>query len=218
MKVRTLQAAALAAGLASLLVSVAQAQTGRGAAAPPPSQAPLAEGPPIANLCVWRPQEITAASKVGQVVLTRLKVLGSQINAELQPERDGINTEAKTLQTQQASMDQATLQARAANLDLRKNTYVKKAQLRQQQLEATQAVQLDTIRKQMAPIVRDLYQQHHCSILFDYDSGSITQASPAMDLSREAQAALDVKIQSLTFDLMTPEQLSAFAASQQQQR
>ena len=214
MKVRTLQAAALAAGLASLLVSVAQAQTGRGA--PPPSEGPVAEGPPIANLCVWRPQEVIGASKVGQAVVGRLKIIGSQINAELQPERDGINTEAKTLQTQQATMDQATLQARAANLDLRKDNYVKKAQLRQQQLQATQAVQLDTIRKQMGPIIRDLYQQHRCSILLDFDAGGITQANPAMDLSREAQAALDVRIQSLTFDLMTPEQLSALAASQQQ--
>ncbi|HEY1752369.1 MAG TPA: OmpH family outer membrane protein [Caulobacteraceae bacterium] len=218
----------LIAGLAAgaLVASASYAQTrgaarpaaARPAAAPSPSAAPMAEGPPIPGLCVWRGQQVAAASKVGQAVFARLRVLGSQINAELSPERDGINTAAKQLQGQQATMDQATLQAQAANLDLRKNNYVKKAQQRQQQLEATQAVQFDTIRKQLTPVITELYQQHHCSVLFDADQGAVSQVSPAMDLSRDAVAGLDAKIQTLTFDLMTPEQVAALAQQQQQQR
>jgi outer membrane protein len=209
--------AGLAAG--ALVASASYAQT-RGAthpaAAPPPQEAPMAEGPTIPGLCVWRSQEVIGASKVGQAVVARLKVIGGQINAELQPERDGITQERHILDTQGSTLDQATLQARQANWQLRYSNFEKKAQQRQQQVQATQAVQIDTIRKQLAPVVRDIYQQHHCSILFDADGGAVSQVSAGMDLSREAVVGLDAKLQSLPFDLMTPEQVSALVAQQQQ--
>jgi|SRR5580658_3324613 Skp family chaperone for outer membrane proteins len=229
---RPLRAAALAACAVSLLASAGQAQTTahRTAAAAPPSAAPPAEapaavtqGPPIASLCTWSPKGVIATSKVGQYVFTRLKTLDGQIRAELQPSADGLENEGKTLQAQQATMDQATLQVRAATYKQHQSELQKKAQLRSDQWEATKEVELDTISKQMMPVVRDLYQQHRCSILFNVDSGGITNVSPAMDLSLEVVNALNAKVQSLQFDLMTEEQLRALVAQaqaqgQQQQR
>src|SRR4029077_11928268 len=103
----------------------------------------------IPGVCVISFNEIIGASKVGQAVVARLKVLGSQVNAELQPEADGIRTDGKALEAQQASLDAATLQARKANLDLRVSNFEKREQLRQQEMQSTQQKQFGVIAKQV---------------------------------------------------------------------
>src|ERR1700744_3272402 len=108
----------LLAGLAAsaLLVSgAASAAPG----APAPAAAPIRQGPAIAGYCVFSINEVLGGSKVGQAVVARLKVLGSQVNAELQPEADGIRTDERALESSQASLDAATLQAKRSNLELR---------------------------------------------------------------------------------------------------
>ena len=123
-------------------------------------------------------------------MFTRLKTLDGQIRAELQPTADGLENEAKTLQAQQATMDQATLQVRAATYKQHQQELQKKAQTRSDQWEATKEIELDTISKQMMPLVRDLYEQHRCSILSNVDSGGVNNVNPAMDLSRDVVNAL----------------------------
>jgi Skp family chaperone for outer membrane proteins len=189
----------LLAGLAvsALIVSGASAAPATPAA---PAAAAITQGPPIPGYCVFSINEIIGGSKVGQAVVARLKVLGSQVNAELQPEADSIRTDGKALEGQAAGMDQATLQARQANLRLRVDNFQKREQLRQQEMQATQQKQFGVILKQLDPIMRGIYQEHHCSVLVDGDSGGVRMISPAMDLSSAAVSGLDLKIQTLTFD------------------
>jgi outer membrane protein len=194
MNVRTLLVAGLAASALAALAPIASAQTG---AAPTP---PIAQGPPIPGYCVFSLNEIISGSKVGQAVVARLKVLGAQVGAELQPEVDSIRTDGRALQAQASTMDQATLQARQANLQLRATNFQKREQLRQQEMQATQQKQLGVIGKELTPIMNQIYAQHHCSILVDADSGGVRIVNPAMDLSPGAISALDLKIQTLTFD------------------
>jgi Skp family chaperone for outer membrane proteins len=194
MNVRSLLVAGLAAG-ALLPLAPAMAQTPTA-----PAQAPIVQGAPITGYCVFSFNSVVGASKVGQSVIARLKVLGGQVNAELQPEADGIQTEQKTLETQRTTMDAATYQARAANLQLRIANFEKREQQRQQEMQATQQKQIDVIARQLDPVIRDLYQQRHCSILVDGEAGGVRIVNPLMDLSSAAVAALDLRIQSLTFD------------------
>jgi len=168
-----------------------------GAAPAPP---PLRHGPPITGYCVFSLNEVIGGSKVGQAVVSRLKVLGSQVNAELEPEATGIQTDERALESQQASLDAATLQARRANLELRIANFQKREQLRQQEIQATQQKQFGVIVKELDPIVRDVYQQRNCSVLVDADQGGVRILNPAMDLSPQFIAGLDAKIQTLTFD------------------
>jgi outer membrane protein len=168
------------------------------AAAPPP--APIRQGPPIAGYCVFSINQVLGGSKVGQAVVARLKVLGSQVSAELQPEADSIRTDERALEAQQASLDAATLQAKRANLELRATNFEKREQLRQQEMQATQQKQFAVVLKELDPLMRDLYQQHGCSVLIDGDQGGVRLVNPAMDLSPQAVAGLDAKIQTLTFD------------------
>jgi Skp family chaperone for outer membrane proteins len=195
MKVRTPLIAGLAASALIALAPMASAQTGA-----TPAAAPIAQGPPIAGYCVFSLNEIIGGSKVGQAVVARLKVLNSQVAAELQPQADSIRTDENALRAQASTLDQAQLQARQANLQLRANNFGKLEQQRQQEMQATQQKQFGVILKQLDPIMRDLYQQHHCSILIDGDSGGVRMVNPAMDLSAGAVGALDLKIQTLTFD------------------
>jgi outer membrane protein len=198
MNVRKLLAIGLAASALSPLGSVASAQPAGGAAAP--AQPPITQGPPIAGYCVFSLNEIIGGSKVGQSVLARLKVLGGQVDAELQPEADAIRTEDRALQGQASTMDQATLQARQANLQLRATNFEKRRELRQREMQATQEKQFDVILRELNPIMRALYQQRSCSVLVDGDAGGVRIVNPAMDLSGAAVSALDQKIQTLTFD------------------
>ena len=192
MTVRSLLLAGLAA--ASLVPASAVAQP---AAAPP---APIRQGPPIAGYCVFSINQVLGGSKVGQAVVARLKVLGSQVSAELQPEADSIRTDERALEAQQASLDAATLQAKRANLELRATNFEKREQLRQQEMQATQQKQFAVVLKELDPLMRDLYQQHGCSVLIDGDQGGVRLVNPAMDLSPQAVTGLDAKIQTLTFD------------------
>jgi Skp family chaperone for outer membrane proteins len=197
MNVRTPLVAGRAASAFIASAPLASPQT---RAAPPPPAAPIAQGPPIAGYCVFSLNEIISGSKVGQAVVARLKVLGAQVGAELQPEADSIRSDGRALQSQASTMDQATLQARQANLQLRATNFEKREQLRQQEMQATQQKQLGVVGKQLTPIMNDVYAQRHCSVLVDADSGGVRIVNPAMDLSPAAITALDLKIQTLTFD------------------
>ncbi len=170
------------------------------APAPAAASAPIRQGPPIAGYCVFSINQVLGASKVGQAVVARLKVLGSQVNAELQPEADGIRTDERTLESSQASLDAATLQAKRANLELRVSNFEKREQQRQQEMQATQQKQFGVVLKELDPIMRELYQQRGCSVLVDGDAGGVRLVNPAMDLSSQAVVGLDAKIQTLTFD------------------
>jgi len=195
MNVRTPLVAGLAAGALISLAPIASAQTG--AAAP---AAPIPQGPPIAGYCVFSLNEIIGGSKVGQAVVARLKVLGSQVGAELQPQADSLRTDESALRAKASTLDQAQLQAQQATLQLRANNFEKLEQVRQQEMQATQQKQLGVLGRQLSPIMNELYAQRHCSILIDADSGGVRLVNPAMDLSPAAVAALDLKIQTLTFD------------------
>jgi Skp family chaperone for outer membrane proteins len=165
-----------------------------------PAAPPIRQGPPIGGYCVFSLNEVIGGSKVGQAVVARLKVLGAQVNAELQPEAEGIRADERTLESTQSTLDAATLQSKRANLEVRVNSFQKREQVRQQEMQATQQKQFGVVLKELDPIMRDLYQQHGCSVLIDGDQGGVRLINPAMDLSPQAVTGLDARIQTLTFD------------------
>jgi Skp family chaperone for outer membrane proteins len=203
MNFRTFLTTGLAVGSVALSAPLANSATP--SAAPPAAPAaapepPVVQGPPIPGYCVFSARQILGQSKVGQAVDARLRVLSQQVEAELQPEADGIKADERALQTQGASMDQATGQAKQANLQLRVTNFEKREQLRQQEMQATQNKQVGIILKQLDPILRGIYQQQKCSILVDGDAGGVTLMNDQMNLSPAAVTQLDAKLQTLTFD------------------
>jgi outer membrane protein len=198
MNARSLLAAGLAAGAILALASASLAQT-RGAAAPAGAP-PLSFGPAIPGMCVYSEGQIFGQSKVGQSVQARMKMLASEVNAELQPEANAISTEKKTLDSAANTMDQATLQQRAQTLQVRFNAFEKRASQRNEELKQTQAREVQEMERQLQPILTQLFQQNRCSILLEREQAGIAAVNPAMDFSGQAVASLDGRVQTLTFD------------------
>jgi outer membrane protein len=168
------------------------------AAAQTAPSAPLAQGPVIPGMCILSVNQAISTSTVGQYVRTRLDQIVTQVKAELSPEDNAINTDAKALEAQRATLDAATFQTRGAALSTRITALRTKADLRQREVKATEDKALNRIAQELEPIAQQLYQQHHCSALID--KGSVMMANPDMDLTAAAVASLNAKIQQFAFD------------------
>jgi outer membrane protein len=180
-------------GSSLLLLAAASAVVAQTAAVPP-----IVHGPPITGMCVLSVNQAIATSAVGRYASQRMQQIVAQVKAELQPEDQAITTESRALQASQATLDKATLQSRAGALQTRLNAFQQKAALRQKEVQATEQKSVNRIAQELDPIARQLYQTHHCSVLFDRQG--VMMANPAMDLTNEAVAGLNAKIQQFAFD------------------
>lgn len=199
-------AVALAAAASTALVSAAVGQAraaapARAAPAPAaaPAGAPIPQGPPIAGLCVISQERAIGQSSAGRAASERMKQLVAQVQAELKPEQDSLETEAKTFQTQSAALTAEQRQQRGSALQTRAEAFQQKGGLRQRELQATQQTALKRIAEQLDPVIRTLYTGKNCSILLNGES-SVLVANPAMDLTDPAIAQLNVRMPSITFD------------------
>jgi outer membrane protein len=183
-----LAASVLAASLAP--ASGVLAQT---AAAPA-----VAQGPAIPGVCILSVSQAISQSQVGQYVSTRMNQIVQQVKAELSPEDTALATDGRALEAARASLDAATFQTRAQGLQTRLNAFRQKADLRQREIQATEQKSLNRIAQELDPIARQLYQAKHCSILVDKQSVMI--ANPEMDITAQAVAALNGRIQQFAFD------------------
>jgi len=165
------------------------------ASAPTPA---IAQGPAIPGLCIMSVEQAAATSTVGQYVLNRLNQLGQQVKAELGPEDAAIGADVKAFDATRATLDPATLKSRGEALQARYQGLQQKASLRQQELEATQKKAFNRISQELQPVVQQIYQQRHCSVLLNKEAVIIP--NPSIDLTAEAVTALNGRIQQFAFD------------------
>ncbi|MBC7667598.1 OmpH family outer membrane protein [Caulobacter sp. DWR2-3-1b2] len=186
--------AATASGLAALtMASGAFAQT-----APPTAAPTVTHGAPIAGVCVFSSQGAVGASLVGKSVDARLKVIISQVNAELTAERTSLDTDAKALDGKKGTLEQSALEQQAAALQVRANAWQRKGQQRQREVEATEQKQIARVYQELEPAIRQAYQAKTCSILIERES--VLVVNPAMDITGAVVTATDARIKTLTFD------------------
>lgn len=208
MNARSLTAAGVAAGaILALVAAPSLAQSRRAAAAPARAAAPvgagasLSYGAPIPGMCVYSEGQILGQSQVGQAIQARLKMLGNDVNAELKPEADALQTEKRTLDTSASTMDQATLQQRGQAFEARYETFEKKAAQRQEEMKETQAKEIHDIEvSYLQPVLTSLFQQNRCAVLIEREQAGIAAVNPAMDFTGQAIAGLNARIQTITFD------------------
>ena len=168
------------------------------AAARPPAPA-ITQGAPIAGLCVFSEQEALLTSTVGKAVVARLQQIGQQANAELQTEQTTLQNDAKALEGQRTTLDQSTLERRAADLQVRQNALQRKADQRQRELQLTEQQAFGRVANEMEPIMRDAYQRKGCALLVNRQV-LVLPANPAMDITSQVVTALNAKITTLQFD------------------
>lgn len=179
--------------VAAIAFAAAPAMAQNQAAAPQ-----VNHGPPINGMCILSVEGAVASSTVGQHVNTRMQQIISQVNAELTAERTAIENEGKTLEGQRASMDQATLQRRATELQGKASAFGRKAAQREREIAETQQKALGRVGQELDPVIRQVYQQRQCSVLLNRDA--LVLANPAMDITPQVVTGLNAKITQFNFD------------------
>jgi outer membrane protein len=193
MNKKHLALAACAGAAALAYAAAALAQTDAAAAAPA-----ITYGPPITGLCTLSIDGVVANSTVGKYVDTRLGQISAQVNAELSGEKTSIETEAKALDAQRATLDQNTFEQRAAALQVRGNALERKAAVRERELQATQQQAVGRVLNEMKPLIAQAAQQKNCALLLDRTS--VVLVNPAMDITPAVVTALNGKLTTFAFD------------------
>lgn len=188
----------LAAGLCA--VAALTAGSSAFAQAPAAAAAPVAatHGPPIANMCIISVESAIGGSTVGKWVDTRMQQVVAQTNAELTGEKTAIDNDAKSLDARRATLEQGALEQQASALQVRANALQRKAQLRDREVSATEQKAVGRIGQEMEPLIRQVYQQRNCTVLFQRTA--IVIANPAMDITPQVITALNAKITQFAFD------------------
>lgn len=201
MNISQFGAVVLAAVAATALAPVANAQT---QPAPPPA------GPALPGVCVLSKDRMIFGSVVGKYIVSRLDQLKAQADAELSSENTAIANDAKTLEGQQATLPADQFQQRGGLINQRIAALQRKAQLRSREISATQDKALGRISTEVDPIIRQVFAQHACSLLFD--GAALVYSAPAMDVTDAVIHGMDAKIQSFPFDREHLDQQSDGAA------
>jgi Skp family chaperone for outer membrane proteins len=183
-------AVAVCASLAAATSALAQTAA--------PAASSVTHGPALNNVCVLSVEGAIGTSTVGKYVDSRMQQIISQVNAELNAEKTGIDTEAKSLDGQRGSLEQSAFERRASDLQVRANALQRKAELRDREVQATEQKALARVGQELDPLLRQVYQQKQCSVLLNRNA--ILIANPAMDLTPQVVTALNAKITQFAFD------------------
>ena len=200
----TFKTFAVAGSAAALMLTSAAPAFAQQPAAPAAAPAAAAatpavtHGAPVPGLCIVSVENAIGASTVGKYVNTRLQQLVAQVNAELNAEKTAIDNDAKALDGQRATLDQNTLEQRAAALQVRANSLQRKAQQRDREIQATEQKAINRVGTEMEPLIRQAYQAKQCSMLINRNS--IILGNPASDITPQVVTALNAKITQFAFD------------------
>ena len=195
MTFKTLVAAGSAAAAVLSAASAAFAQ-----APAAPAQPAITHGNPPPGVCVITARALVANSTVGKYVQTRLQTLGQQAQAEVSGENTGIESEAKSLESQRASLDQTTFNQRYALLQVRQDALQRKVAQRREELAATEQKAFGRVLQEAQPSIRQAYQAKGCSILLNSDAVAFGLGNPAMDITQQVVTGLNGKITQFAFD------------------
>ncbi|MFI4935175.1 MAG: OmpH family outer membrane protein [Caulobacterales bacterium] len=202
MTARSLLAAGAAAGALFALATTAGAQPAARPAtapgAPAAGSVQVNSGPPITGVCIFTEPAALTQSTVGQAVRARLQQLVTQVNAELGPELTSLQADGRAFDARRGTMDEATMQKTAADLNLRAQNLQKLRDQRNQELDLTERKQLARIHAEVVPVLATVYQQRNCSLLLD--GQAVLLGNPAMDLTSAVISGLNAKVQTLAFD------------------
>jgi Skp family chaperone for outer membrane proteins len=172
-----------------------------------PAGQPLG-GPQVAGVCLLSQQAVVANAKVGVAATARLKELAQQADQELQGERATLQSDAKALEGQKASLKPADFQARQQALATRAQAFDATVQQRSREIEATRTKALGQIAAQAQPVIASVYKAHNCGLLMDRTA--VLGGNMTGDLTPDVVKGLDAKITTITFNRETlPAQTAA---------
>lgn len=135
-------------------------------------------GDAVSGICTYSNSAVIAQSKAGQSANAGLKALAAQVQAKLQGDR--------------ARLDPNDPKA-ARQFQAEKN--VLNARLRY--TRAAVSKRIDSIIK---PLLAKAYETHQCTVLFD--AGAVLKKGKTTSLDADVLKALDVQVQTVSFNLL----------------
>lgn len=157
-------------------------------------------GPAIPGVCTYHHDRLLAQSTAGQSVQAGMQRLQQEVQAELAPYEQYIQTEGQRLQQGRASMAAADFASAEQALNTRYQEARTLAQTREGELRYTQGMQLQQIAQAADPIILALYTERGCGILIARES--VMRVNPAMDLTEAAIQRINTALPSLSFSRM----------------
>ena len=152
-------------------------------------------GPVVPGVCVYHHDRLLAQSTAGQSLVTGLQRLQQEVQAELAPYEQFIQTESQALQQGQATIPQDQFQQRGRDLEARYREFETLRQTRTGELRYTLAYQQQQIGQAADPNLAALYAERGCGILLSADA--VLRANPQMDITETAIQRLNAALPSL---------------------
>ncbi len=183
------------------------------ARAPAPAAAgpAMAPGPVIPGVCLFSYDAADEGSAVGKYVAQRMQQLQGQAQAELQAEQTALQTDARALEAQRASITSDVYQQRGLAINQRATALQRKADQRTRELQATGQKALGRIVTEVNPLLQQVYSQRGCGLLVDRNS--VFFANPTMDVTSDVVRLLDTRITQFAFDREHLDQPAAAATA-----
>ncbi|ATQ44561.1 OmpH family outer membrane protein [Caulobacter mirabilis] len=163
-------------------------------AQPAPAAQPLG-GPVVPGVCLLSREAVFANAAAGKAASTRLADLTRTAQAEVEAERQPIETELRALEGQP---DNPARRQKAEALDARWQTLQQKAAHAGREIEATRAKVMERIANEAQPVVAQAYAAKKCGLLLD--RGSALGGNFANDLTGDVVKGLDAKLATVTFE------------------
>lgn len=184
-----------------LLILVCLAGTAHAQTASPAPQSQGLGGPVVAGVCMVSREAIFANAKIGQAATARLRVLSQEAQAELDRERQPVETELKTFQAEAARLPAEQRQAREQALSAKLQPLQMKAAQRQQEIDATRVKALERVSAELQPVIAQVYRQRNCGLLVDRNT--VIGGNMANDLTPAVVQGIDARIATIPFNRET---------------
>lgn len=168
---------------AALAASAASAQT----------QPAINPGPVIPGVCVLNLEGVLASSVPGQAMSARMRELRQEVEGEVAPYYQAVQTGLNSLQQGAAAMSQDQRDAQAAQLKQRYDEAQQLEETRANELSYTGQEQLRTLATAARPIIAAVYGERGCGILLN--STPIIEMNPAMDISEAVLQRVNAQVQ-----------------------
>jgi Skp family chaperone for outer membrane proteins len=182
--------------LASLMVFGLATQSLAQAPAVPAPQ--LNPGPAIPGVCIYSVEAAIGQSAMGAAAAERMKQLQAVVEAEIKPEREAIEAQGASLQSEQKTATREQFAPKAQAFQQRAATFEEKINLRVKELQATQQKAQSMIASELEAPLQAAYQEKGCGMLVDRNA--VLFANPAMDITQTVVLKLNDVKKTISFD------------------
>lgn len=149
------------------------------------------------NVVVIDEGRILADSKAGKDMFTKLKNIENQINAELKPTRDSLETERQALatklqgKTREAIVADTALVKQIEDFQKKSNDFAQKRQVVSQEYAATEQKAFSDFNTALEPALLDVVKEKNAQVVLSKNQAVFTADS--VDVSANIVTKLDAK-------------------------